>query len=113
MEFSSDAFNDNISSLGNSNNKNLIEINSKLAPNLFYLNIYNKVIFYLFWLKNLIFFQKILKINQKIIMNNIKIEKPKTNYLILLKTITKIMSLYKQAKLDKDRVTINVLIEIW
>lgn len=46
-------------------------------------------------------------------MNNVKTEKPKTDYLIPLEAITKTISLYEQAKLDKNGVTMNVLAETW
>lgn len=112
-ELHPDAFNDDTSSLGDSDDKDPMEIDSKPPPDQFHLNMYNKATAYLFRLKDPISLQKISKINQKITMNNVKTEKPKTDYLIPLETITKTMSLYEQAKLDKDGVTMNVLAEIW
>lgn len=112
-KFHPNAFNDDTRSLGDSNDEDPMKIDSKPPPNQFHLNIYNKATPYLFRLKDLISLQKISKINQKIIMNNVKTEKPKTDYLIPLETITKTTSLYEQAKLNKDGVTMNVLAKTW
>lgn len=86
-------------------------IYSKPPLDQFHLKIYDKVTPYLFKPKDPIFYQKVEKLNKKIVKYNLKTKKSKSDYLILLITIIKTIALYKQIKDDKDRASINLLVE--
>lgn len=86
-----------------------MDIDSKPSPNAFYLKMYKTVTPYLFKFQDPTSSQKILTINKKIIKNNVETGKPKLDYLILIKTIMQTMNLYEQARLEENRVTMNVL----
>lgn len=59
---------------------------------------------YLFKLKNTNFAKKIKKLNKNIKAQN---NKPKINFLILIKIITKILLLYKKVKENNTEAKIN------
>lgn len=111
IELHLNGFNNNRSSLGNSNNENYMDINFKPPTNVFYLNIYKTAILYLFKFQDPTSFQKRLTIKKKITKNNFETKKSEQDFLIPLETIMQIMDLYKQANLKEDGVTMNVLVD--
>ncbi len=90
-----------------------MDVDSKPPPDQFHLKIYNKATPYLFKLKDPIYRQKLEKLNEKIVKNNVETKKPTMDYLIPLPTITETIELYEQAKDDEDGAKMNLLTETW
>lgn len=112
-ELNPNTFNDDKASLGNSNDKNRIDIDFKPSPNVFYLKKYKTATLYLFKFQDPTSSQKILTINKKITKNNVETRKPILDNFVPLETIWQTMDLYKQTRLEEDGIMMNVLAETW
>lgn len=112
-EFHPNAFDDDTSSLGDSDDENRMQVDSKPPPDQFHLKMYNRATSYLSELKDPICRQKIEKMNEKIVKNNVETKKSTMDYLIPLSTITETMELYEQAKDNKDGAKMDLLAETW
>ena len=94
VTFHPNAFKDNnISGLGDSNDNNHIDIDPKLPPDEFYLNVYKMATPDMFKLKDINSTKKVMKLNKRIKAHNFQNNKSKIDFLILLKIIARTMIL--------------------